>query len=247
MNELITAEVIVGIHEILVDWFAESEDPISPPGVKDVALIESAAGRPYQTVGQMPAYPTVYLQAASLFHSVINNHAFYNGNKRVALVSAQVMLMQHGLWIDRPSDDELFEFTRAAAAHELTAIRSDETQFIADWFERNTRRTVRGEHPMKFGALKEALRRCGFDLGPPEGEFVWVYKDGRQIERIIKQGIQGFRPYHTDYIAGLRKRLELVPENGVDSARFYGGKGVYDVASDFIELRIEVIKRLAKT
>lgn len=100
---------------------------------------------------------------------------------------------------------------------------------------------------MKFGELKEALKRLGFDLGPPDGEFVDIFKDEKKVERIIKQGIKGFRPYHTDYIVGLRKRLGLTPEHGVDSARFYGHKGVSNTASQFIELRIEVIRRLAKT
>lgn len=84
-------------------------------------------------------------------------------------------------------------------------------------------------------------------MSDPVGDLINVYKDGRLVERVIKQGIQGFRPYHTDYIWNLRKRLGLTPENGVDSVKFYGGKGVVDVASQFIELRIEVIRKLAKT
>lgn len=103
---------------------------------------------------------------------------------------------------------------------------------------------------MKFGELKEALKRLGFDLGPPDGEFVDIFKDEKKVERIIKQGKTRYKwissiPY--DYIVGLRKRLGLTPEHGVDSARFYGHKGVSNTASQFIELRIEVIRRLAKT
>lgn len=81
----------------------------------------------------------------------------------------------------------------------------------------------------------------------PDSEFIQIYKDGRPVERIIKQGIKGCRPYHTDYIWGIRKRLGLTPENGIDSARFYDHKGLTDMASQFIELRIEVMRRLAKT
>ena len=246
-SEMVEAGTIIGIHEILVAWFGLSDDPISPSGVKDRGLVESAAARPFQSVGGSPAYDTIFDQAAALFHSLINNHAFYNGNKRVALVSAQVLLDQNGLWLDRPTDDELFEFTRRAAAHELTENRVDELRYISEWFENQTRKASKGERPLKYGALKDALERFGFEIDPPDGTYLNIYKGGIFIERIKKEGIQGFRPYHTDYISGLRKRLGLIAELGVDSGRFYGEKGAFDVATDFIDLRIEVMRRLAKT
>ncbi len=237
---------VVQIHGLLTEHFMETSDPISPPGIRDRALLEFAVARPQQTVGGVDAYPSPFDKAAALFHSIINNHPFHNGNKRAALVSAHVVLDRYGYWLNYSTDDEMFEFTRQAAAHELTASRDDELKLIKEWFEVNSRKTVRGEHPMKFLALRENLRRFGFELDEPQGEFINIYKDGTVVERIIKQGIQEFRPYHTDYIAGLRKRLGLTRENGVDSAKFYGGKGVRYIASQVIDLRIEVMQRLAK-
>jgi death-on-curing protein len=157
------------------------------------------------------------------------------------------LLAEENYWLDHSSDEEMFEFTRRAASHELTESRVDELAYISEWLEANSRRIIKGEHPLRFGESKDALKRFDFDLGPPDGEFVDIYKGGKRVERVIKQGIKGFRPYHTDYIAGLRKRLGLTPEHGVDSARFYGHKGISNTASQFIELRIEVIRRLAKT
>jgi len=119
--------------------------------------------------------------------------------------------------------------------------------YIAQWMESNSRKTIKGEHPLKYHDLKENLARFGFEIGPPDSDTVGIYKDGIEVQRIIKQGIKGFRPYHTDYIRGLRKRLNLTPEYGVDSANFYGMKGVSGTASQFIELRLEVIRQLAKT
>ena len=242
----VSANQVVQIHELLTEHFAGTDDPVSPPGVRDRALLESAAARPQQTVGGVDAYPLPFDKAAALFHSIINNHPFHNGNKRTALVSAHVELDRYGYWLNYSTDDEMFEFTRQAAAHELTADRNDELKLIREWLEVNSRKTVRGEHPMKFGALRESLRKFGFDMDEPQGEFINVYKNGAVVERIIKQGIHGFRPYHTDYIAGLRKRLGLTRESGVDSAKFYGGKGVKYIASQVIDLRIEVMRRLAK-
>ncbi|MGL4262193.1 MAG: type II toxin-antitoxin system death-on-curing family toxin [Afipia sp.] len=242
----ISADEISDVHEILTDWFAASEDPISPPGVRDHQLLESASARPFQTVDGKDAYPTLFSKAGALFHSLINNHAFHNGNKRTALVSAQVLLASENYWLDHASDEEMFEFARKAAPHELTEERAQELDFIAEWLESNSRKILKGEHPLKFSELKEALGRFGFDLGSPDGHTVDILKDGARVERIIKQGIKGFRPYHTDYIWGLRKRLNLTPDYGVDSVRFYGQKGASNAASQFIELRIEVMRRLAK-
>ena len=182
-ERLISADTIIGIHEMLVEWFAGDEDPIGPPGVKNRNLIESAAGRPFQSVGGSPAYSTIFEQSAALFHSLINNHGFHNGNKRIALVCAQVLLNQNGLWIDKPTDDELFDFTKDAAAHELVKDRVDEVPYISEWFDSQTRKAVKGEHPRKFSALKAALERFGYTVDPPEGSFVNIYKDGVVVER----------------------------------------------------------------
>lgn len=210
-------------------------------------LVESAAARPYQTIDKRDAYGDVFEKAAALFHSLVNNHAFHNGNKRVALVAGQVLLADDGYWLEYPSDNEMFEFARKAAAHELTENRSDEIAHIAEWFRANARKALKGEHPLKYGELKERLKAFGYEIDPPDKEFLNIYKDGEVAERIIKQGIKGFRPYHTDYIANLRKRLNLTTDHGVDSAKFYGHKGVANTASQFIELRINVMRQLAKT
>ncbi|MBB3871828.1 type II toxin-antitoxin system death-on-curing family toxin [Brevundimonas mediterranea] len=244
----LSVEEVLEIHELLVEWFEDSEDPISPPGLKNRNLLESAVGRPFQTVGGKDSYPSPFDKAAALFHSLVNNHAFHNGNKRIALTASQVLLDQIGQWLEKSTDNEMYEFTRQAAAHEICEKRVDEVATISQWLETNSRKAIRGEHPLKYSQLKEALSRFGFELDPPEGDnLLSVWKDGKVVERVSKQGIKGFRPYHTDYILGLRKRLGLTPENGVDSLIFYGRRGPTDAASDFIELRIEVMRRLAKT
>lgn len=165
----------------------------------------------------------------------------------MALIGAQVILANDNYWLEHSSDNEMFEFTRMAAAHELTEDRADEPAYISEWFEANSRRVVKGEHPLKYGELKTILGRFGYDIDPPSGELLYIWKDGVRVERIIKQGIQGFRPYHTDYISGLRKRLYLTAADGIDSTLFYGQKGISNIVSQFIELRIEVMRRLAKT
>lgn len=39
------------IHNFLSEYYINSEDPISPPGVKDIGLLESACARPFASAG----------------------------------------------------------------------------------------------------------------------------------------------------------------------------------------------------
>lgn len=239
------ASTIVFIHEHLTEFFADKEDPISPPGVKNMSTIESAAARPSATAGGLDAYPTVFLKAASLFHSIACNHSFHNGNKRAALLSTLYYLSEHGYWVDRCDDDEMYEFTRQIAAHEIDPDRRNEVPVIAEWLERNSRKQQKGEKQLKLGALRDALARFGYDLHDI-GKTLEVRKDGATVATVLKKGAKGFEDYDQAYISELRKRLDLTVEHGIDSARFYGQKGIAEELNQFMQLRVDVMKRLAK-
>lgn len=239
------ASTIIFIHQYLAEFFADQDDPISPPGVKDRTTVESAAARPFATAGGRDAYPTVFMKAASLLHSIICNHSFHNGNKRVALLSTLYFLSEHGFWVDCCNDDEMYEFTRRIAAHEISEDRSDEVDLISKWLEDNSRKQQKGEKPLKLTELREALSRFGYELRAQGNTFA-VYKDGVTVETVLKKGTKGFEDYDPAYISELRKRLKLTVEHGVDSARFYGQKGIADELNQFMQLRLEVMSRLAK-
>ena len=85
-------EQIKFIHEYLVRFFEQSDDPISPPGIKNEETLKSAVARPFMSVGGSDAYKGIFSKAAALFHSIINNHSFHNGNKRAALLTTDVDL-----------------------------------------------------------------------------------------------------------------------------------------------------------
>lgn len=238
-------ETIKEIHDFLSRHYADSEDPIYPAGVKDSGLLESACARPFASAGGQDAFIDVCHKAAALFHGIISNHCFFNGNKRTALLSALYFLSENNLWLERCNDEEMYEFTRRVAAHEICEKRDDEIDFIADWFNKNTRRVVKGERPLNFSSLRESLSKFNFIL-KDEGQFASIYKDGKQVEKVLKKGKQGMEDYDQAYIAELRKRLNLVPEFGVDSARFYGQKGLTEDLNKFMQLRIKVFDWLAK-
>jgi death-on-curing protein len=68
-------------------------------GVRDAGLLESALHRP-----QTGYYADVAEMAAALFESLLMNHAFVDGNKRVAFFATDVFLRLNGWKLD--VDDE---------------------------------------------------------------------------------------------------------------------------------------------
>ncbi len=61
-------------------------------GVRDMGLVESALARP-----RSGYYKSLSEQAAALLQSFAGNHAFVDGNKRVAWLAADVFLRINGL------------------------------------------------------------------------------------------------------------------------------------------------------
>jgi len=59
-------------------------------------MIESAAGRPFHSAFGQDAYPTLVEKAAALFHSLISNHPFHDGNKRTAVLAFEMFLVANG-------------------------------------------------------------------------------------------------------------------------------------------------------
>jgi death-on-curing protein len=76
--------------------------------VRDVGLLDSAVARPRSSPFGEDAYPSINLKAASLLHSITNNDALVDGNKRLAWLATTVFLDLNGLSPDL-SDDEAFD------------------------------------------------------------------------------------------------------------------------------------------
>jgi death-on-curing protein len=64
--------------------------------VRDVGLLESAVARPRTTVFGDDAYPTLELKSAALLHSICQNRALVDGNKRLALLATITFLRANG-------------------------------------------------------------------------------------------------------------------------------------------------------
>jgi len=241
----VNIEEIKYIHNFLVKYFHDKDDPVSPPGIKNEDLLESSVQRPFVTVGGADAYKGVFNKGAALFHSLINNHCFHNGNKRAALLSTLSYLGEHGHWVTVPTDDDMFEFTRQAAAHELCESRENELAIISHWFKTNSRRRRNGENMLKEHELREILTGFGYEFSN-NGNNIELTKGGSFVTKIIRKGSKGREDYDKQYIQRLRKKLKLTTAYGVDSYAFYGDRGFSRTLGKFMEMRHKVMRDLAK-
>ena len=66
--------------------------------------LESAVEQPRMTFGGQDLYPTVVEKAAALCFSLIQNHPFIDGNKRVGHAAMEAFLILNGYDIDAAID-----------------------------------------------------------------------------------------------------------------------------------------------
>lgn len=86
-------------------------EPIPDYSTRNNSLLESSLGSSRQTFNGKLLYPTLIDQATILFYSLIKNHPFRNGNKRIAVMSLLVFLTLNKKWIRIPPLD-LYKIAR---------------------------------------------------------------------------------------------------------------------------------------
>ncbi|OUO94968.1 type II toxin-antitoxin system death-on-curing family toxin [Cloacibacillus sp. An23] len=66
-------------------------------GLRDDGLLESALVAPFASFGSEELYPTLVQKAARLGYGLVKNHAFIDGNKRIAAHAMLVFLAVNGV------------------------------------------------------------------------------------------------------------------------------------------------------
>ncbi len=101
-------------------------------GLRDEGLRQSAVYRPQASFGGQDLYPDLFSKAAALGRSLIANHPFVDGNKRVGFEAMRLMLRLNGYDL-HASLDAKYDFVMEIAKGTSTE------QAIADWLKQRSR------------------------------------------------------------------------------------------------------------
>ena len=101
-------EKVLLLHQIMAE--ATGGDV----GVRDEALLESAVETIFSTFDGVELYPTKEEKAAKLSYSLISNHAFVDGNKRIGMYIMLSFLELNGINI-AATNDEVYSLGMAVA------------------------------------------------------------------------------------------------------------------------------------
>lgn len=116
-----TEDELILLNQLLIRKYSPDE----VIGVKIPELLNSAVNRPMQSVFGDDAYKTIFAKAAALFESLAQNHAFHNGNKRVAFVGmVQFMKYNKYRFVMEPKDAIDFTINVVEHKYSLTEIES---------------------------------------------------------------------------------------------------------------------------
>lgn len=75
-------------------------------GIRDLHALESSLAQPRATFGGDDLYPTVTEKASALGFSLIQNHPFVDGNKRIGHAALETFLVINGCEIDASVDEQ---------------------------------------------------------------------------------------------------------------------------------------------
>ena len=108
----LSEEKVMYLHNVLIEQTGGN------PSIRDRGLLNSALEGAYQTFGGVELYPTVEEKGARLGYSLISNHAFIDGNKRIGMLIMFVFLEINGVRLN-PTNEEFARVGLAVASGEM--------------------------------------------------------------------------------------------------------------------------------
>ena len=109
----IDCETALILHELVADVSGGAV------GTRDINLLESSLSSCFQTFSGVELYPSIEEKGAFLGFSLIKNHAFIDGNKRIGLLIMLTFLEINGV-ILKFTDDELITLGLGVASSEMS-------------------------------------------------------------------------------------------------------------------------------
>jgi death-on-curing protein len=125
MTEYVTTADALFFHQLLIERYGGAS------GLRDAGALESALHRP-----QTGYYDTLIHEAAALLESLVQNHPFVDGNKRVAFAVTDVFLRLNGYRITADSH-AIFE-----TLMKFFDNQTFDLEHLAPWLESIVERTM---------------------------------------------------------------------------------------------------------
>lgn len=114
-------EQVIKIHSSLIEKTGGID------GVREVNLLDSALKTPFQTFDGADLYSDIFDKASQLCYSLIENHPFLDGNKRIDVHLSLLFLKLNGVELNY-TQQELIDFGLGIASGKMS---SDD---IKEWF-----------------------------------------------------------------------------------------------------------------
>ena len=101
-------EKVLLLHQLI------AQETGGDPNVRDIALLDSALNAAFQTFDGKELYPSKQEKAARIGFSLISNHAFVDGNKRIGMYVLLTFLETNGIRLEL-TDEEIARVGLAVA------------------------------------------------------------------------------------------------------------------------------------
>ncbi|MBS1156802.1 MAG: type toxin-antitoxin system death-on-curing family toxin [Proteobacteria bacterium] len=253
------SDILKGYYYI-VDYFTQSSehgDESILPGLRDKNLLVSATHRQTTMFAGIDKWDNDFEKAASLFFGLVKNHAFFDGNKRIALLMLLLYLTRINRWPDCSQRDFENLTVSTAGSNILNDFKSSklfdktdpdfEIRFIADFIKKRTRQVSTSYRSITFRELDSILRKYGFHLDDKNANKIGIYKQevsktwfgiGKDKISNTRIGNIGFPGMSKQVSKGdlkqVRELTGLTVKNGYDSDIFYGKtESIYRLINDF--------------
>ncbi|MBW2004746.1 MAG: type II toxin-antitoxin system death-on-curing family toxin [Deltaproteobacteria bacterium] len=92
---------VLELHEMIISFSGGSY------GIRDIKTLKSAINQPRITFDQIDLYPDIISKASALCFSLVMNHPFTDGNKRVGHAAMEIFQILNGYEIEAPVDEQV--------------------------------------------------------------------------------------------------------------------------------------------
>src|SRR5947208_1687346 len=96
----LTLDEVLELHRLVL------EQAGGTPGMRDLGALESAIVQPYMAFGGQDLYPTLAEKASALAFSLVMNHPFLDGNKRVGHAAMETFLVLNGYELSAATEEQ---------------------------------------------------------------------------------------------------------------------------------------------